>query len=67
VGSEYWQLLEQMFMDDLIHAKGALEDTGKSENELRVSQGAVRALTRFHDLIVELSAKPVEEKKNGED
>ena len=66
VGSEYWELVKLLIVSDMEDAKGALEDTSIGEKDLRVKQGAVKAIRELHNFILTLSKIEVEE-ENGEE
>ena len=64
VGSEYWELVNIVFVSDMETAKGALEEPSTSDRDLRVNQGAARALRMARNFILKLSKV---EENNGEE
>jgi len=66
VDSEYWELVRVVLIGDLELAKAGLENVSASEKDLRVNQGAARALLSLHNFILKLS-RGVEENVNGEE
>ena len=55
VDSEYWELINIVLISDMETAKSALEEPSTSDRDLRVNQGAARALRNARNFFVRLS------------
>ena len=64
VDSEYWELINVVMVNDMETAKDVLEDTSASDKDLRVAQGAARALREARNFLLTLSKV---EASNGEE
>jgi hypothetical protein len=64
VDSEYWELINVVLVSDMETAKGALEDPSTSDKDLRVAQGAARALRLARNFFLTLAKV---EEPNGEE
>jgi len=63
VGSEYWELINVVMISDMETAKGLLENPSTSDKDLRVNQGAARALRMARNFILRLSKEEEEDGK----
>ena len=64
VGSEYWELVNLVLISDMETAKAALEESSTSDKDLRVNQGAAKALRSVRNFLVVLAKT---EEQDGEE